>query len=527
MMMRPIDIAGGAPRKARLSRPAPHRPRPAFTLVEMLVALVVLVVALAVVTTVFRVTSQTARQSTALTEVQTRLGTLVERLRADLDAIDPAQSLLVIHGRAIPAARTDDDLAARRYLRFLLGDPNDVPGAYQPEFDPDLDSATDPEYSDPRADILMFLTNNAQPSQAPPNPPPAQSPAQPDVWQLGARGAPLLVKYGHAAIDRVVPVGNATPPIFDYASNSGPASLRHVSRRATDGTNRSELPALRWHLSRVATIIDPNAAGNKMTLSAAPLFGGPADYPRILRCDNFTNPRLSGDLSKLNVGLLLRQFGPYPTLSLTQPAAEESPYSFAPPSLGPHWPGALRSLIFDNLGPGGEQDFTTAAGLRHVATVLENPPGNLLGNLGVHGLPACAWFHVEFLMPEDPRNARDYYDRADSGIPNNANRRSDLPRWVSVPDGQTFVFVPDTAHNAAVVAERWPANGQPNGARVFNFGKLDRRLGPDPQPPLPADSPGNRKIRMWPYAIRITLRVYDPAGRLANPVERTIVHRFD
>jgi len=32
---------------------------------------------------------------------------------------------------------------------------------------------------------------------------------------------------------------------------------------------------------------------------------------------------------------------------------------------------------------------------------------------------------------------------------------------------------------------------------------------------------------MWPYAIRITVRVFDRLGRLEQPIVRSIVHRFD
>jgi len=501
----------------------------AFTLVEMLVALAVLVLALAVVTNVFRLTSDTAKTSSALTDVHARLNSIIDRLKADLNGIDPSQSILVIHGRTQAAARTQEELDGRRFLRFLQGDPNDVPVGYQPDLDLNLDPGgadNEPEYSDPRADLLMFLTNTAQASQAPPNPPPSGNP--PGVYQLRGKHAPLLVKYGHAALDRVDPIPNTTPPAFRYGSDNGPASLRHVSRRLTDGTLRSELPVLRWHLGRVATIIEPTSQ-SKLWLRSDTLFGK-ADFPRVMRCDNYTDPREPGDVALLNVPLVLQQFGPNPTLALPQPAAEYRPYNVASPALGPHWPTALRQIIFGLLGPGGEQDFALANGLRHIATVVEHPPTNLQGNLGVHGLPACAWFEVEFLMPEDPRNARDYYARADATLPGAFNRRSDLPRWTSVPSGQTFVFVPDTAENAALVAGNFPANPlAPSDARVLRFGKIDQRLkGPaDPPPTTPADSAANRRVRMWPYAIRITVRAYDPEGRLDNPVERSIVHRFD
>ena len=152
---------------------------------------------------------------------------------------------------------------------------------------------------------------------------------------------------------------------------------------------------------------------------------------------------------------------------------------------------------------------------RHVATVLETPPADLRSNLGLYMLPGCVWFQVEFLMPEDPRNSLDHPD---------GFQRNDMPRWTEVNanpglGSTTYVFVPDTAANRDLVAALDPNASIPN--RLQDFALVDPNIMPNP------NTVANRRIRMWPYAIRITVRVYDPKGRLDEPVVRSLVHRFE
>jgi hypothetical protein len=138
--------------------------------------------------------------------------------------------------------------------------------------------------------------------------------------------------------------------------------------------------------------------------------------------------------------------------------------------------------------------------------------------MGVHLLPGCAWFQVEFLMPEDPRNSLYYHDPEPSDS-SKYSKRWDMPRWTEVEAGRTYVFIPDTAENRNHVAQLFAssATGAPDG-RLRDFALVD---------PTGPDTVDNRVIRMWPYAIRITVRVFDRQGRLEQPIVRSIVHRFD
>jgi hypothetical protein len=200
----------------------------------------------------------------------------------------------------------------------------------------------------------------------------------------------------------------------------------------------------------------------------------------------------------LNLTVLLSDY------SALDPVVNRSPYYWTPSQLN-----NAHELLF---GPQSRNRDD-----RHFATVLNDPPADLRSNLGVQFLPGCAWFQVEFLMPEDPRNALDHPDQT---------QRSAMPRWVEVPDdGTTYVFVPDTSENRALIArdglDPLTRNVRP-GTRLFDFKRVDTTLGP-----LEIDKLSNRRVRLWPYAIRVTVRVFDTHGRLAEPLVRSFVHRFD
>ena len=415
-----------------------------------------------------------ATQAAAVSEVESLIRNAMLQLEEDLKQCDPTDSVLVVVGRTQAAARTQDELIAGRYYRVLTGDPAAVPGGYDPRFNPALDA----NYSDPRADILMFFSSRPSASQAPPTGTPANFFQQ--ALQDGAKFSPIQVVYGHAAFDDAILSGGPGSP-YVFAGN-----LRHIEQMLTDGSGRSILPANRWHLARRAAIINVLPPG-----SMVPPAFSPQDWDGISRCYG-NNNQYAGDAANLNY---------YGLLNAVTFAAitAQSPYVFNTWLNGPRLP-VLRVLYRNG-------DTTN----HHVATVLETPPADLRSNLGLHALPGCVWFQVEFLMPEDPRNGLDHPD---------GFQRNDMPRWTEVnanpsAGSTTYVFVPDTAANREAVALLNP-NAPPN--RLTDFALLD---------PTGPNNVGNRDVRMWPYAIRITVRVFDPKGRLDEPVVRSLVHRFE
>jgi len=469
----------------------------------MLVSLAVISLALAVVGIVFSITVKTAGQSAAYSETHNWVRQFVQQIDEDLRYCVPSQSILVLVGRTQAAALTKSDLDAGKFYRVLIGNPANVVAGYDPEY---TGGVPDPQYSNPRADLLMFFSNRPTVSVAP-NPA-----ATNDPYAAGVKFAPIRVVYGHAALAN--PVWNGSTGQYDFPTD--PNLLRHIDQTIDGATTpwvQSRIPANRWHLGRVATIIrDPGVPPT--SLADAQFSCGPAGA-----CGNvpqgapytdrgFTLP---GDAAYLNLPYLLDILGPRWALYWAQPAAWESPYNFSASILP-----TLNTLMYTTW-------TADPPYLHHVGTALEDVPVELKSNLGVHMLPGCAWFQVEFLMPEDPRNSVDYSDPTPL-IPGDYSSRSDMPRWTTVQPDATYVFVPDTPENRQAVASQVYPNGLPYG-RLTDFGRLDQD--PNGDTTHLGTAVANRIIRLWPYAIRITVRVWDAQKRLDEPIVRSIVHRFE
>jgi len=461
---------------------------PAFTLVEMLVSLAVLSLALTVVGVVFTVTVDTTRQAAAYSEVQNRMRHLVREIQEDLAACNPSRSVLLLVGRTQPAALTQADLDARRFHRVLIGDPAQATG-----YDPETAPLANDQYSDPRADILMFLTDRPTVSKAPPLDPTTSG----DLAQAareGARFSPTMVVYGHAALAQ---------PSFDGVNFDYPAAASGVHIQNTiAGTTLSRIPADQWHLSRRATIIAPTRDDitPPLPLSTVARDAVVVGRPHL----NTFLGTLPGDVVAFDLPRFFRMLEPMGGWQyLDEPAVYKRPYQFGTVTSLPTWDLRIRDRVESLLYAG----WPGAANVRHMATVVPNPPVELAGNLGLHMLPGCAWFQVEFLMPEDPRNSLEYdttnpYDLSTA-------QRHDMPRWTQVRPGDGYLFVPNTPPNCDAIV---------GSLREADFGRLN--------PVLP-DIAANKRFRTWPYAIRITVRAYDPRGRLAEPLVRVIEHRFD
>jgi hypothetical protein len=345
----------------------------------------------------------------------------------------------------------------------------------------------------------MFFSNRPTVSQAP-----VPGLAN-DPYGGGVKFSPILVTYGHAALGQ--PVWNAGKSAYDF-----PTTVSHIEQTIDGGATpavQSRIPANRWHLARRATILEP--ATGKVAFDAS-TYGD--EWLRIT--SNRPDPTLPmpGDVARLDASTFLQGFTAiaaiaYTTYDFTNPNWAITPSNWAYSSLQL----SIRSLLYSN---GAELPN------HHVATVLEDVPVDLESNMGVHMLPGCVWFQVEFLMPEDPRNSAQYSNADPTGtlfpgLPRSS--RSDMPRWTSVEEGKTYVFVPDTPANRDAVARDLSGT-----SRLWSFARIDQDQSKHLQT---SDAVPQRIIRMWPYAIRITVRVWDARGRLDEPIIRTIVHRFD
>jgi hypothetical protein len=511
----------------------------------MLVSLAVLTVALSIVGVVFGVTTRAAGQSAAYAEVQGYLRQFAAQFEADLRGIDPGRSILVMTGRKQALALTQDDLDARRFYRIAVGDPETMNPGFDPAYTPgDPNSLSAGVYQNPRADLLTFFTNRAVPSIAPSlNPTDSLSIAA----ASGASLAPVLVTYGHAAIGQAV--WNGSQWVFP-----NDADLRHIQQTigsALDDLELSALPGTRWHLARRQVIIDPNANPNQLTFDTT---YDTNVFPRIVRAQPDLPSGRPGDVARLNLSEFFRDLGPSPGIGAGSRAALLIPYGFDRPAGGggggagapgfPGWIGdaigaPLRSRIEQLLYPPLTYPAGSAAALRHFATIIENPPADLRSNMGMQLLPGCVEFKVEFLMPEDARYSSRYIGYLGSVL--KTAQTSDVPRWATVRPGETYAFVPDSPENRSVIISQ-ALDGIAAYERINGFSRLDapppgnvvtwhqRPAQPPggqlPDPALVDDAIRNRAIRLWPYAIRVTVRAIDGRGRLPEPVTRSFVHRF-
>lgn len=514
--------------------------RRGFTLVELLVSLAVLSIALATVARVFSVTSQAATQAAAYSEAQSWVRQFAFDLKEDLRNIVPSESILVLRGRKIPAALTQDDLDAGLYYRELVGNPNAVSPANNndPRRRPASSHTAGPgnnepqEYSDPRADLMMFITNRPQSSNAPltgnfnGNPTSAAF-----AMQTGAKVAPVCVTYGHAAIANAVSDGARFVP--------EPASAwKHIA--ATNRDNQSIIPAQEWYLARRAILLINDPLANLRTISAGSWYETnlPGSSALLLglpgqNTGGANNQVVAGDAVVLrlrdDVPFSQAQFGLLdafdPPANVVIPPQQDP--AFVPPYTAFNASPRFRAPDYDNLMrlmyPNPNEN--TASNFQHIATIIPNPPADLKENLSLQALPGCTWFQVEFLMPEDVRNNPQFRDPSPDDIFTGPNP-SDPLRWTSVDSGSTIVFVPDSARNRSQVSIT-PGSFDGDPVRGYlAFGTLPDPVSPDVRV-RNGDDPTFKPIRMWPYGIRVTVRAYDPQGRLDQPLVRTITHRFN
>lgn len=506
-----------------------------FTLIELLVSLGVLTVALGTIAAVFSVTTKTASQAAAYAEAQAWLRQFSANLREDLKGIAPAESILVLRGRTVPAALDRTGLDARRFVRTVVGNPTLGDGSFIPDQSTSIPtSGQGSQYSNPRADLLMFISNRAQTSSAPPV---VASPTLlEDTLQRGGRFAPVLIAYGHAAVARAELNGGQYWP----EPESG---WRHVNFRIPQNNPIiSELPLQEWYLARRATLLIPNvnAPGLPNTtpyIQSSEWFASDGANSPALLLNLAGNGRLQwavgGDSLEFNLSTFLSIYSE-PADSTGRSPALVNPY--APQGLAPNFAEANRDLAWRSLlyaSPAQSESTGRSPGPQLIATVIPNPPADLRSNLALQALPACGWFQVEFLQAENPRNSPRFFDGV-QGVDNGPNR-FDPPQWTPILDGKTYVFVPDNAANRRTVSSDLGQTDlladQPRGWGCF--GRIPQLSVPTGSPttaqfvtPFPG-LPDERDIRLWPYAIRITVRVYDPKGRLSEPLVQSVVHRFE
>lgn len=441
------------------------RRRSGFTLMELMVSVAILLAILALIGTIFATTSKAGGNATSMAILHRQLAQVAELIERDLEYVTPGPggTPLGIRGRVITA--------------------------YETAKDRDLARTPPPQH---RADTLMFFTTAAQDPYSYQD---VTNPLSPFVQ----------VVYQHADLAKLDPRTQQ----FDLTT----------LKRFEDLTQPPKLrsPAADWHLARRVIY---SLAGLPAGPQPAGTYVGPNAYPVAL-----TNPLfMTGECEVLwypvafvkdlfpQPGVLqyrpggFSSFPDYPAATCFGSYAVYSGNLFALSSLDARWWWASGSgwtrveygstptgrpnirtnpllAEFDLLRKNVLFDYSAASsGLPERSVVDPKPALDIVNPMRWNFLPGCSEFKVEYTY-DDPREL-DYVGGA-------IGLDARPIRWHSVPDEGEIIW-----SNVSVSPRNTAGN------------------------PAPTDP------RRWPRALRVTLRVWDTAGRLADPVTRTIVHTW-
>lgn len=497
----------------------------AFTLSELIVAVGILALMIALAGQVFSITVRSTGQATALTEVNQRLRLMEQTLREDLAHVRSDTSLLVIQGNPIKAYWT----AGGRDADDAAKDPTDgYPHVSDPEREVD-DGNGNMILTPPRADVLMFVTQRTG----------ARSVVFPDVTANAQQ-----VVYGHALLTEYLP--DASAPLSGYKSELpqevklDPQNGEFISKATriqfpVDREDNNDSPAVRpasqWHLARRAVLLTPEDVpprtpdGKEWWDSQLydtpnddgdyPLLAGLTDVVGYFKYDGKDGPLAPAPLPPATIfdpGWIdddrlvatdynqRRRWLNRSILDATLPApiadrighymlpqcasfkvewTIDPAYFDGPPSFG----GSDRVIWFDS------DDSQKQTGEKNVFKTLQRELDRL-----------------EILKQQndlEPGEERRYQRRADqlNFLINNTNSPVNDPRFPKGDNGQTLEDVPG----------------------IFWFPKVVL-LNPQGQGPQRRDGAlVTQRDRVFPFALRITVDVFDDNLRLDRPVRHVMV----
>jgi type II secretory pathway pseudopilin PulG len=446
--------------------------------VELVVSIGILALMLTLAGKVFTLTSESTGLATGYTEVSQALRAMERTIRADLQAVQPGSSLMVIRCQPVNAYWKESH-------RLTDTDTDPSNGGFDYEADPEREEvfgagsgALDP----PRADTLMFFTSTE-----------ATSTRFPLV-----RSNVQQVVYGHAVLGEYAPVGAR----FEFEPDM--ASFPPVPEP-------SRVPAQTWHLARRNIIL---------TETNSPLDPDTNEpiWARTLVEDGEYNP----DLSILKGSADVVGGFVYEQQVLTPPRKFVDAHPWHLPSIFP-------------IGPPYRADQV----LPYARSRLDlTPPAALGDRLGQFFLPHCASFKVEWTldahgefvggrldgerdvlwidqgdMESNPFRAWEtaIQQALDRGDTRRASRLQSVMRDPTGGESQ-FPYSLQWRFRDFVADPDWPSIEEDGGARTVVF-NATRRLATEE---IAQDE-------IFPAALRITVDVYDGAGRLDRPVRHVMV----
>ncbi len=227
------------------SSPGSRRHRFAFTLIELVVSIGILSLLLVMAGSIFTLTLKSSGQATALIEVSESVTALEQTLGEDLRYVQPGKSIMVIKGNRVKAYWDRETMEA--------DDDDDPTTGLSPQRDPVREKAvavsgkTEIQPEQPRADVIMFFTAR-----------PGSSYRDPQLT-----GQLQQVVYGHAETGRLAASGAwKSPPVSYYSYTFAPdqqtwdkAKGEYILVPATAPASYMPTPAAEWHLARRSVLI--------------------------------------------------------------------------------------------------------------------------------------------------------------------------------------------------------------------------------------------------------------------------------
>ena len=485
------------------------RRRHAFTLVELIVSIGILSILLVMAGAVFSLTLRSSGQANALIEVSQFVRVFEQTLREDLRYVEPRKSMLVIQGNEINAYWTQDIKEAEEGLD---GDPRtSVPGLRDPEREYYDTSKAPPQLlvEKPRADMLMFFTAR-----------PSNSYRDPDLT-----GRLQHVVYGHAEVGKL----NRTTGAWQVGQDPTASSLLYTTYAdATYDPNDPDTlparsyprPAEQWHLARRSTLIldQPLPTGlywpaHSLDDSNAVLSTTNDDQPRysVLGAENWLRDGRRDYIVNAAPSTILTNGDCWDTFNYTQ--CVERIYLNGNPRNAVRLDGAsvYATKAHDWVLPWMQRSLMDPS-----------PPSTQSSRLGHYLLSNCASFKVEWLLSfddsslsdclsefgepfwVDPANVQAAYDRLDAMATYLATHRPECVQPLhDIMEALDPTDINTRFYNAGL-------GGVGTNDAFFAF---DVAKGPDIDLPDP----------LFPKALRVTIDVFDPAGRLEHPIRHVMI----
>lgn len=489
---------------------AAARRRFAFTLTELMVSVAILSGMMAMIAMVFTTATKASGKAQASTTIYRQLRQVAESIRVDLTSMGPG-------------VNPSDGLP-----NGILGIARVDVQAYETDADRQLDKPT-PH----RADVLMLVTRRE---------------FEPFVYEHSDPTDAINyatfrhVVYAHANLGRLVDPDN------DGNAEWSDASIRPVE---PGDSSPSVINAANWHLARritgfPATETEPLDTGEVMDWPFThEAFTGQADSTSANVYTDVCEEPLSRLLADAWFGVDWNQA--YFEYSGTNTLSSYYLRSLLPGSPvyrydsesdvyylfhNGYWYEHLGGTNWEAEDHTGTLNITENAPLQ-VADFSTNrrfwpdwfyvdgdsrpridpsPPVGQTERTAAYFLPGCSEFKVEFTY-DDPARIKTF------PTPGDPNEQSPLWfDWDEEPGDQGGALIPFPT------AIEWQS--VPDGQKWIwcGIGKQPGLYNPaDPEDPPWQD---NTLEFRWPKAVRITIRVHDPGGRLEEPVTHTIIHTW-